>query len=92
MGIDGNYSSVAPERFQRVDLCTFLILTVFPATVRLKGIKHIERKARESLDGEGKFDYSFKKWIFMADERAREESNTARILYTSQFRLFTFLI
>lgn len=62
--IDGNYSSVAPERFRQADICIFLDFNrFFCYRCAKKRFKMYKGKVRESLGCEEKFDFEFKKWI-----------------------------
>ena len=78
--IDGNYSSVCPERFEKSDMTIYFNFNrFFCFRSAYKRYKEYKDKTRESCPCKEKFDWSFAKWILFGgrtrDKRRKHIQN-----------------
>lgn len=74
--IDGNYSVVAPSRFEDSDVTIFLNYNrFFCYRMCKKRYKMYKNSSRESCPCKEKFDFKFKKWILYESRTKKRRAN-----------------
>lgn len=87
--IDGNYSSVAPRRYEMSDITIYLAYNRFFCYRMCKRRYKIHKDSpRESCPCKEKFDYTFKKWIlFDGRTKARRKKHIQNLNKTKGQKL-----
>lgn len=83
--IDGNYSSVATERFERSDVTVFLKLNRFSCFFAAwKRYKQHKGRCRADLPCEEKFDKEFRRWVLWKGRTKEREQKLQGLLEKTQ--------
>lgn len=89
--IDGNYTSVCPERFWQADVIIFLNFNrLFCYRWAKKRYKENRGRARDSCPCEEKFDFAFRMWILYTGRTRKRRKRYRQLLKRCSGKQYVF--